>query len=91
MTLCWSVTDYCAAYFISRQAVIFIKNVLKPTGHTHISYSLSSACKNKSFGGEVRYLAAESADTLAANLVTVECDSVSTVKQYQEMYVRYCE
>ena len=78
MTLWWSVTDYCAAYFVSQKAVIFMKNAMKLTGHTYISYSLSSACKKKNWGGwEVTCLTAEIADTLAEKLVTVECDSVS--------------
>jgi len=41
--------------------------------------------------GEVICLTAESADTLAEKLVTVECDIVSAVEQYQEMCVRYFE
>jgi len=67
-----------------------MKNGLKLSDHTHICYPLSSACKIK-FWGEVICFTAESEDTITEKLVTVECDIVSTVKQYQEMCVGYCE
>jgi hypothetical protein len=45
MTLCWSVTDYCSAHFISQKTVISMKNALKPSDHAYICYPLSLTCK----------------------------------------------
>jgi hypothetical protein len=67
-----------------------MKNALKPTDRIHVCYLLSTGCK-KIFWGEIICLTAESADILAEKLVTMECDSVRAVEQYQEMCVRYYE